>query len=340
MIIYFVCMAAGGRYKLNLRLFGALAFQTVLGCCMGCALLVPAALSLVQNPRTIDPFNGYGYLVYGSAQQYLAIFYSAFLMPDAPYLKDLFQEGNLKAHQHDRLPAGGGHCGRLVFCRVRRRHPFARIMKVCLICAFVPVLNSMFYALNSSYYARWYYITRWALMRCMRQESLSEHTADTALLAHALCLIARNITHTGADIRPDTVAAAALYHDAPEILTGDMPTPVKYKNEALRTAYKAVERESALAMADLLPPELHEIEGSYLTGSVLNDAERKLLKAADRLSALIKCMEEVESGNREFTAALAQQKADLAAMHSPEADYFIEHMLPCYTQNLDELTKK
>ena len=156
------------------------------------------------------------------------------------------------------------------------------------------------------------YITRWALMRCMRQESLSEHTADTALLAHALCLIARNITHTGADIRPDTVAAAALYHDAPEILTGDMPTPVKYKNEALRTAYKAVERESALAMADLLPPELHEI----------------------------KCMEEVESGNREFTAALAQQKADLAAMHSPEADYFIEHMLPCYTQNLDELTKK
>ena len=101
-----------------------------------------------------------------------------------------------------------------------------------------------------------------------------------------------------------------------------------------------MERESALAMADLLPPELHEIEGSYLTGSVLNDAERKLLKAADRLSALIKCMEEVESGNREFTAALAQQKADLAAMHSPEADYFIEHMLPCYTQNLDELTKK
>ena len=127
------------------------------------------------------------------------------------------------------------------------------------------------------------YITRWALMRCMRQESLSEHTADTALLAHALCLIARNITHTGADIRPDTVAAAALYHDAPEILTGDMPTPVKYKNEALRTAYKAVERESALAMADLLPPELHEIEGSYLTGSVLNDAERKLLKAADQV---------------------------------------------------------
>ena len=183
------------------------------------------------------------------------------------------------------------------------------------------------------------YITRWALMRCMRQESLSEHTADTALLAHALCLIARNITHTGADIRPDTVAAAALYHDAPEILTGDMPTPVKYKNEALRTAYKAVERESALAMADLLPPELHEIEGSYLTGSVLNDAERKILKAADRLSAIIKCIEEDRGGNREFEAARTQQMDALHAMGCPEAEYFIAHMLPCYEQNLDELTR-
>mgnify|MGYP000741874439 CR=1 FL=1 len=190
----------------------------------------------------------------------------------------------------------------------------------------------------SALLARMKYITRWSLMHSTRAESLSEHTCDTALLAHMLCLIARR--YTGTPCRPKTVAVAALYHDAPEILTGDMPTPVKYKNEALRTAYKAVERESALAMAYLLPPELHEIEGSYLTGSVLNDAEHKLLKAADRLSALIKCMEEVESGNREFTAALAQQKADLAAMHSPEADYFIEHMLPCYTQNLDELTKK
>jgi len=120
------------------------------------------------------------------------------------------------------------------------------------------------------------YITRWALMRCMRQESLSEHTADTALLAHALCLIARNITHTGADIRPDTVAAAALYHDAPEILTGDMPTPVKYKNEALRTAYKAVERESALAMADLLPPELRR-QKLFPVGRLDKDTEGLLL---------------------------------------------------------------
>ena len=129
----------------------------------------------------------------------------------------------------------------------------------------------------SALLARMKYITRWSLMHSTRAESLSEHTCDTALLAHLLCLIAKH--YTGTPCRPEVVAVAALYHDAPEILTGDMPTPVKYKNEALRTAYKAVERESALAMADLLPPELHEIEGSYLTGSVLNDAERKLLKS-------------------------------------------------------------
>lgn len=183
------------------------------------------------------------------------------------------------------------------------------------------------------------YITRWSLMRNGRPESLSEHSADTAVLAHALCLIARHCTGTGDEIRPDTVAAAALYHDAPEILTGDMPTPVKYKNDALRDAYKEVERQSARAMASLLPPELREVEEGYLTGQVLNEAERRLLKAADRLSALIKCMEEVGSGNREFAAAMDQQRRALEEMHCPEADYFMQHMLPCYTQNLDELTR-
>lgn len=191
----------------------------------------------------------------------------------------------------------------------------------------------------SALVSRMKYITRWSLMRNGRPESLSEHTADTALIAHMLCLIARHCTGTGADLRPDRVATAALYHDAPEILTGDMPTPVKYKNEALRTAYKAVEIQSARAMASLLPAQIQdEVEG-YLTAENLNEAERKLLKAADRLSALIKCMEECQSGNREFEAAMAQQREAIAAMHSSEADYFIQHMLPCYTQNLDELTR-
>ncbi|MGN0984162.1 MAG: YfhO family protein, partial [Gemmiger sp.] len=158
LILYFFCMLAGRRCRMAPRTFARLVFEALLGCALGCVLLLPAGLSLVQNPRTIDPFNGYGYLVYGKAQQYGAIFYSAFLMPDAPYLKDMFQEGILK---HTSLTAWlpvVGLVGGLAFCRARRRHPFTRLLKVCVVCAFVPVLNSAFYALNSSYYARWYYM--------------------------------------------------------------------------------------------------------------------------------------------------------------------------------------
>lgn len=191
----------------------------------------------------------------------------------------------------------------------------------------------------SALLGRMKYITRWSLMRNGRPETLSEHTADTALLAHMLCLIAQNCTGTGAGLRPEVVATAALYHDAPEILTGDMPTPVKYKNDALRSAYKAVERESARVMASLLPDELRPQTEAYLTGAVLNDAERKVLKAADRLSAIIKCIEESQGGNREFEAAKEQQLATLHDLDCPEAEYFIQHMLPCYAQNLDELTR-
>ena len=176
----------------------------------------------------------------------------------------------------------------------------------------------------SALFSRMKYITRWCLMRSTRPESLSEHTADTAMLAHTLCLIGRHCTGTGAALRPEVVATAAIYHDAPEILIGDMPTPVKYKNDALRTAYKAVEHESARVMASLQPEELQAETQVWLTGSVLNDAE---------------CIEEDRGGNREFEAAYAQQMAALHAMHSPEAEYFIEHMLPCYEQNLDELTR-
>ena len=157
----------------------------------------------------------------------------------------------------------------------------------------------------SALLARMKYITRWSLMHSTRAESLSEHTCDTALLAHMLCLIARR--YTGTPCRPKTVAVAALYHDAPEIITGDMPT-------------------------------LGEEIAPFITGDLLTPEEKKLLKAADRLSALVKCMEEQRSGNHEFDAALVQQRTALQEMHCPEVDWFLEHCLPCYTQNLDELT--
>jgi 5'-deoxynucleotidase len=188
----------------------------------------------------------------------------------------------------------------------------------------------------SAMLARMKYITRWSLMHASRPESLSEHTADTALLAHLLCLIAQQ--YTGTPCRPETVAVAALYHDASEIITGDMPTPVKYKNERLRAAYKALEAESADAMCRLLPDALGGAVRPYMTGAALTDAEKKLLKAADRLSALIKCTEEANAGNHEFDAALAQQRAAIEAMACPEADWFLAHCLPCYAETLDALT--
>ena len=190
----------------------------------------------------------------------------------------------------------------------------------------------------SALLARMKYITRWSLMHSTRAESLSEHTCDTALLAHMLCLIARR--YTGTPCRPKTVAVAALYHDAPEIITGDMPTPVKYANHALRDAYKALEAESVRSMTGLLPEELGEEISPFISGELLTAEEKRLLKAADRLSALIKCTEEQRSGNHEFDAALTQQRAALEAMHCPEADWFMAHCLPCYTQNLDELTRQ
>ena len=198
-------------------------------------------------------------------------------------------------------------------------------------------MEKSFFAMLS----RMKHISRWGLMRSSRTESVSEHTADTAILAHTLCLIAnKHFAHLHTvPVRPETVAVAALYHDAGEIMTGDLPTPVKYKNEPLLTAFKELERDAAQTLCTLLPPEISGEMHGYLTGECLTPDEQKLLKAADRLSALIKCIEEGQSGNREFEAARAQQEAALHAMDCPEAEYFMEHMLPCYTQNLDELTR-
>ena len=158
LVLYFACMVFRRQYRLTAKQFGVMAFETALGCAMGCLLLLPAGLSLARNPRTVDPFEGYGWLVYGRAQQYGAILYSAFLMPDAPYLKDLFQEGILKHTSMTAYLPVVGIAGGLAFCRGRRRHPFSDLLKLCVLCAFVPALNSLFYALNSSYYARWYYM--------------------------------------------------------------------------------------------------------------------------------------------------------------------------------------
>ena len=156
-----------------------------------------------------------------------------------------------------------------------------------------------------------------------------------AVLAHGLALIQRDILHEPAD--PDRCASAALFHDASEILTGDLPTPIKYYNPDIKHAYKQIESVSCEKLLGLLPEELRESYRPLLHES--DPGVARIVKAADKLSAYIKCVEELKAGNREFEAAREQQLAALHGMDCPEAEYFITHMLPCYTQNLDELTR-
>ena len=187
-----------------------------------------------------------------------------------------------------------------------------------------------FYALMG----RMRYITRWGLMRNTFSENISEHSHMTAVLAHALALIRRDILNLPSP-DPDRCAVAALYHDASEILTGDLPTPIKYYNPDIKTAYKEVERIAGNRLLDMLPPELRS---SYTHYVLEDDAELEpFVKAADKLSAHIKCLEEQKAGNTEFDSAAQQTLDALKAMNSPELEWFLNNCLQAFTLNLDQL---
>lgn len=187
-----------------------------------------------------------------------------------------------------------------------------------------------FYALLG----RMRYITRWGLMRNSFSENIQEHSHQVAVLAHALALIRREILKLdGPD--PDRCAVAALYHDASEILTGDLPTPIKYDNPAIKDAYKQIERVAGNKLLDLLPPELR---GSYEHFILEDDPEvTPIVKAADKLSAHIKCIEEQKTGNTEFDSAASQTWQAMVDMNLPELDWFLTNCLPAFTRNLDQL---
>ncbi len=187
-----------------------------------------------------------------------------------------------------------------------------------------------FYALMG----RMRYITRWGLMRNTFSENIQEHSHQVAVLAHALALIRRDILKLdGPD--PDKCAVAALYHDASEILTGDLPTPIKYYNPDIKTAYKQVERIAGERLLDMLPRQLRE---SYAPLVLEDDKELlPVIKAADKLSAYIKCIEEQKAGNTEFDSAAQLSLEALKAMAMPELDWFIENCLEPFSLNLDQL---
>ena len=187
-----------------------------------------------------------------------------------------------------------------------------------------------FYALLG----RMKYITRWGLMRNTFSENIQEHSHQVAVLAHALALIRRDILKLPTP-DPDKCAVAALYHDASEILTGDMPTPIKYYNPDIKVAYKQVERIAGERLLSMLPEALRESYRDY----VMEDVGDMLpiVKAADKLSAYIKCVEEQKAGNTEFDFAEKATMQAMKAMNRPELDWFIDNCLEPFKWNIDQL---
>ena len=184
-----------------------------------------------------------------------------------------------------------------------------------------------------AYISRMRCVKRWALMRNTEEENISEHSHMVAVLAHALAVIENRVY--GGSVDADRAAVVALYHDATEILTGDMPTPIKYYNPDIRDAYRKVERVAEEKLLSMLP---HDIRQEYVP--VLqnrDDAVRTIVKAADKLSAYIKCVEELKAGNQEFKRAAEQTRAALEAMHLPALDYFLLNCMDSFSKTLDEL---
>ena len=187
-----------------------------------------------------------------------------------------------------------------------------------------------FYALLG----RMRYITRWGLMRNTFSENIQEHSHQVAVLAHALALIRQKVLGLpGPD--PDRCAVAALYHDASEILTGDLPTPIKYYNPDIKDAYKQVERIAGERLLAMLPPELEESYASFVLES--DEQVNPIVKAADKLSAYIKCIEEQKAGNTEFDSAAKATMRSMEQMEMPELMWFVENCLPAFALDLDQL---
>ncbi len=192
--------------------------------------------------------------------------------------------------------------------------------------------NYSFFAMLS----RMKYINRWGLMRNTITENISEHSLEVSIIAHALAVI-NNIYFRGT-INPDRAAVYAIFHDAPEIITGDLPTPVKYFAPEIREAYKTVENTAIDKLLNSLPEELRPVYGKILKEENQEPEYRRMVKAADKISAFIKCVEEKRMGNRDFEQAEQATLQAVRELHLQEADYFIEHFMDSYSLTLDEQT--
>ena len=185
-----------------------------------------------------------------------------------------------------------------------------------------------------AYMDRMKYIKRWQLMRSTREENIMEHSQSVAMLAHALSVIRNEVYGGSVDISKTVLYA--LYHETSEVMTGDLPTPVKYYNQGIHGAYKELEKRACEKMSGMLPKELQSAIAPYILADEKSE-EYKIVKAADRLSAYIKCLEELRSGNSEFAKAKKSIEADLHARNMPEVEYFFEKFIPSFGLTLDEL---
>ncbi len=189
-------------------------------------------------------------------------------------------------------------------------------------------MKNHFYAMLS----RMKNIYRWGLMRNTKSENLSEHSLETAYIAHALAIIKNNCF--GGNVNAERVAVAAIFHDTSEIITGDMPTPVKYYNPQIKSVYKEIERQAQQTLTDMLP--------NYMRGDIVdiyNDDDleiKQIVKAADKISAYIKCVEELNMGNREFETASKTIEKAIKDMNLPEVDLFMKDFMPSFSLSLDE----
>lgn len=178
-------------------------------------------------------------------------------------------------------------------------------------------------------------IRRWGLMRNTETENLSEHLYQTAILAHALAVIDNELF--GGEIDTGRVALASLYHDAPEIITGDLPTPIKYYNEEIRASYSKIEEETTQMLLSKLPDFMRDSYRDIITCALLSEHEKRIIKAADTLSAYIKCLRERMAGNRDFREAERSTEAKLRAMELPALKYFMDEFLGAFDLTIDDI---
>ena len=180
-------------------------------------------------------------------------------------------------------------------------------------------------------------IDRWALMRSTAKENIAEHSHSVAVIAHALCVIGNK--KFGKSLNAERCAVLALYHDTTEVITGDMPTPVKYYNENIKNVYKDIEKKAGERLIAMLPDEFKEDYAPFFEKRDSDEELWKIVKAADKIGALIKCIEECRMGNREFEIALKSQREIVDNIDMPEVEYFRKEFLPAYELTLDEHTK-